>query len=89
MTRPHIAFVIITTTSNGMEAEREELMPIAPESVAALLAAAEKLLIRSNEDADDAVIAAVAGYAYRLADRSRHAREDSAGCTARLSDSAA
>lgn len=41
-------------------------VPIAPESVAALLAAAEKRLIRSNEDALDAVVAAVEGYAYRL-----------------------
>jgi hypothetical protein len=41
-------------------------VPIAPESVAALLAAAEKRLIRSNEDALDAVVAAVEAYAYRL-----------------------
>jgi hypothetical protein len=41
-------------------------VPIAPESVAAVLAAAEKRLIRSNEDALDGVVAAVEAYAYRL-----------------------
>ena len=51
-------------------------VPIAPESVAALLAALEKRLIRSNEDALDAVEAAVEAYGYRLRHSSPSDLED-------------
>ena len=51
-------------------------VPIAPESVAALLAASEQRLIRSSEDALDAVVAAVEGYAYRLRHSSPSDLED-------------